>query len=242
MARVAILRDGRAGCLPHGELIRAGLLGGSSQCRCLEVSVPEEQRLFAWLTLALLMALFVSVPLGMAVEMPIDTGFETGVDGARLSSVWSASGSAPFQNYDYDDGDVFRPKVGSKYGYFKGPATTAYADITAASPISTDDSAITFWYHIDAHENYRYMLGSFWSGATIGTYWLRMDSTGNIGAYTSKTGVTGYPRDTYVPIGTMPTGWTQVQDDTELHHRHLHVLHASRHRVALDAHEGRGRA
>ena len=143
--------------------------------------------------------------------MPIDTGFETGVDGARLSSVWSASGSGPSRTTSTTTATTSGAKVGSKYGYFRGPATTAYADITAASPISTDDSAITFWYHVDSHKNYRYMLGSFWSGATIGTYWLRMDSAGNIGAYTSKTGVTGYTTGTYVPIGTMPTGWTQVK-------------------------------
>ena len=157
--------------------------------------------------------------------MPIDTGFETGVDGTRLSSVWTFGGSG-FPTAVYDDTDVFLPKVGSIYGYVKGPAATAYADLTADAPISTDDSSLTFWYHIDAHKNYRYMLGSFWCGATIGTYWLRMDSAGNIGAYTSKTGVTGYTRGTYVPIGTTAHGLDPGKDHDELHHRHLHLLDA----------------
>ena len=55
------------------------------------------------------------------------------------------------------------------------------------------------------------MLGSFWSGATIGTYWLRMDSAGDIKALTSKSGYAGYPTGVYMSIGTMPTGWTQVK-------------------------------
>ena len=165
--------------------------------------------------------------------MPIDTGFETGVDGARLSSVWSASGLAPFQNLEYDDGDYLLPKVGSKYGYFRGSTTpTWYSDVTAASPISTDNSAITYWYYVDAHKSYRYLLGSFWSGATIGTYWLRMDSAGNIAALHEQ------DRRHRLHQGRLRAHRHHAhrldpgEDDTELHHRHLHLLHASRHRVA----------
>ena len=177
---------------------------------------PEVRRfkprlLLAWLTLALLMALFVNVPLGVCVQMPIDAGFETGVDGARLSPVWSATGSAYFQNYDYDDGDIWPAKVGSKYAYFKGPASTAYSDITAASPISTDDSSISTGTTSTSTRTTATSSARSGPAPRIGTYWLRMDSAGNIGAYTSKTGVTGYTTGTYMPIGTMPTGWTQVK-------------------------------
>ena len=75
---------------------------------------------------------------------------------------------------EYDDADVFGAKVGSKYGYVKGPVAGPYGLLTADAPISTDGSSLTFWVYIDAHKNYRYILGSIWCGATIGTYWLRI--------------------------------------------------------------------
>ena len=167
--------------------------------------------LFAWLTLALLMALFVNVPLGLCAEAVLDSGFEAGVDGTDLSSVWTKGGSGYPTAAEYDDTDVFGAKVGSLYAYVKGPVAGKYGLLTANAPISADDSSLTFWAYIDAHENHRYFLGSIWGGATEGTYWLRADSTGNIGAYTSKTGITGYPKGSYVPIGTLSTGWTQYK-------------------------------
>ena len=168
-------------------------------------------RLFAWLTLALLMALFVNVPLGLCADAVLDSGFEAGVDGTSLSSVWTYGGSGFSPAAVYDDTDVFAAKVGSLYAHVKGPVAGKYGLLTANAPISADGSSLTFWAYIDAHENHRYFLGSIWGGATEGTNWLRIDSTGNIGAYTSKTGIPGYPKGSYVPIGTLTTGWTQYK-------------------------------
>ena len=188
--------------------------------------------LFAWLTLALLMALFVNVPLGLCADMPLDAGFEAGVDGTSSVSVWTPSGSGLPERRLRRHRRLAGRRWARSTRYVKGPASTQYADLTAAAPISTDDSSITFWVYIDAHQNYRYILGSFWCGATIGTYWLRTDSTGNLTAYTSKTGITGYPKGAYTPIGDHPHGLDPAQDHHELHLRHLHLLDAPRHRRA----------
>ena len=106
--------------------------------------------LFAWLTLALLMALFRQRPTRtLCRDAHRHRLRDRGRRGPPLHGVVGDRARA-FQNAEYDDGDVWPAKVGSKYGYFRGPASTAYSDITAACPISTDDSAITFWYYIDA--------------------------------------------------------------------------------------------
>ena len=144
--------------------------------------------------------------------MPIDTGFETGVDGARLSTCGRRPAPAPSRTPTTTTATSGRPR------WARSTATSGARPLDrilrhhgrlARSPPTTPRSRSgTTSTRI---ENYRYMLGSFWSGATIGTYWLRMDSAGNIARLTSKTGVTGYTTGAYVPIGTMPTGWTQVK-------------------------------
>ena len=73
----------------------------------------------------------------------------------------------------------------------------------AGVPLSSDSSEIRFWAYIDAHENYRYILGD---AAGLDGDVARSGSaptpTGNLAAYTSVPGnPNGYTTDAYTPIG-----------------------------------------
>ena len=123
--------------------------------------------LLAWLTLALLIGPVCQCPTrslrrdrsSTPASRPAPTGPACRRCGRRAAR-------APSRAAEYDDRDIFPPKVGSKYGYLKGPAAGLYATSRPARPSPPTAPRITFWVYIDAHENYRYILGSVWSGAT----------------------------------------------------------------------------
>jgi hypothetical protein len=139
----------------------------------------------------------------------VDDGFESGADGAALtSSIWTATG-VPL-HAEYDNG---RAKVGTQSAWIQGPATgtgTSGVTETQSAGMTADGNEVRFWLYFDTTNEQRAVTGTS-ATTTDGTFWLRFYSDGTVGAYTNKAAVPGYPTGTYATVGTYTTGWTQYR-------------------------------
>ena len=140
--------------------------------------------------------------------------FEDGVDGAALSTSWVRAGTA-FQNAEYDDSRRLHRQAGLALRLPQGPGHPDDGhrrprDRRAAFHRRLRDPLLG--QHEQPPELPLHPRGRRRGRRSRGTFWLRADADGRLGACTSVPGnPNGYTTNAYTQIGNLSTGWTEYK-------------------------------
>jgi hypothetical protein len=129
----------------------------------------------------------------------LDSGFESGTNGATLGAAWTMSGTPAKAVYDST-----RSKVGTKSGWIQNAATGTHGVVGAFPAMSSDAAETRFWVYMDSTGATREI---FDPNATTNSrsFVFRFDAYGKITAYTGRT-ATGYTTNGYTQVGTYTGG------------------------------------
>jgi hypothetical protein len=147
----------------------------------------------------------------------VDAGFESGTDGATLSSPpWAVVGTPQRREYDNT-----RARTGLQSAWIKGPATTSYAGVSEASSadMTSDGAEIRFWLYADTTDQLRRFYDNVAAGATWGPYLVLLNSDGTIQVHVAKASPTAGYITGYTTVGTQSVGWTQYRIVNDFTHQ-----------------------
>ena len=141
----------------------------------------------------------------------VDSGFESGTDGAALtSSIWTAIGSPQHGEYDNT-----QSKNGSLSGWVQGPTTANNGGVyeTASGGLTGNDAEVRFWLYFDNTTQSR-LIEDYSAGLSTAdrAFQINFASGGNINVFTDRPGnPNGYATSVLTPVGTYSTGWTEFR-------------------------------
>ncbi len=169
-----------------------------------------------WPLMVVLVLAFAALALAVSpapalAETLVDSGFESGTDGAALtSSIWTAIGAPQHGEYDNT-----QSKNGAMSGWVQGPTTATNGGVyeTASGGLTGNDAEVRFWLYFDNTTQSR-LIEDYSAGLSTAdrAFQINFASGGNINVFTDRAGnPNGYATSVLTPVGTYSTGWTEFR-------------------------------
>ncbi len=174
------------------------------------MTVARHARVWAAITLGIILCLAVTPAFAASPGTLVDAGFESGTDGAALNpAIWTLFGAPARAEYDNT-----LAKNGSQSGWLQGNGTGQTGVIESQTGgMSSDGAEIRFWAYCDTTATRRTVddIDATINNAARG-FLVDFQEGGALRVYTSKAGnPNGYTTNAYTPVGTYTTGWTQYR-------------------------------